>query len=221
MDNPKLIAEELAKATNSIRKRIDFEEWFAKGFTFNFKSNKGLEKINKLHKEIENCKSCAFSDKKNIVFGEGNLNSSVVFVGEALFDEAILEKHEILSRQLFQRIRKAMDLEKKDIYIAGFLHCKFKKGHPPKMNEINNCRPYLIELLKIIEPKVVCALGESAAWALLGKQIPVADLRGKFFTCAGIQAMSTFHPAYLLEHLDDKKLVWQDMKKIMEVLDER
>jgi DNA polymerase len=109
-------------------------------------------------------------------------------------------------------------MRREDVYITNVLRCRPPNNRDPLPEEVSNCRPYLNELLDIIKPKVICSLGKFASQALLESTQPISRLRGRFHNFQGILLMPTFHPAYLLRNPDDKKLVWDDMKKIIEYL---
>lgn len=174
-----------------------------------------------LKKKIVRCKKCAlYKTRRNVVFGEGNINAKLVFVGEAPGYEEDLQGLPFVGAagQLLTKIIEAMGFKRRDVYICNVLKCRPLANRNPSPLEIQSCKFYLTEQLRIIEPKVICALGKFSAQLLLESQEPITRLRGKFFEYEGIEVMPTFHPAYLLRNPSGKKLVWGDMKKIMNEL---
>ncbi|MDD5746809.1 MAG: uracil-DNA glycosylase, partial [Candidatus Omnitrophica bacterium] len=119
---------------------------------------------------------------------------------------------------LLSKIIQAMGMRRDEVYITNVLRCRPPNNRNPLPEEVVCCRPYLLELIGIIKPKVICTLGKFAAGALLERLEPISRLRGVFHDFQGIALMPTFHPAYLLRNPEDKKLVWDDIKKIMEYL---
>ncbi len=177
--------------------------------------------IRPLYQKVQECCLCDLhKTKTNIVFGDGSLDAELVFIGEAPgYDEDIGGKPFVgLDGGLLTKIINAMHFQRSDVYIANVLKCRPQNNRNPMPEEVVCCKPYLIELLDIIKPKVICTLGEFAAHTLLDQINPISRLRGKWFEFNKIKLMPTFHPAYLLRNPKDKKLVWDDMKKIMDVL---
>lgn len=167
----------------------------------------------------QKCKDLAKS-RKNVVFGSGNSSADLVFVGEAPgYDEDIQGEPFVgKAGQLLTRMIQAMKLTREKVYICNVLKCRPPNNRNPLPEEVTNCSPYLKSQLQIIKPKVLVALGKFAAQTLLNTQTPISRLRGKFSEYEGIPLMPTFHPAYLLRNENDKKLVWEDLKQVMQLL---
>jgi DNA polymerase len=171
--------------------------------------------------ELGDCQRCALGRlRTNLVFGEGNPKSGLVFVGEAPGGDEDMQGIPFVGRagQLLTRIIEAMGLKRKDVYICNILKCRPPGNRNPKPEEINACEPFLIKQLKVIKPQVICALGTFASHTLLKTDVPITVLRGKFHAYHGIQLMPTYHPAYLLRNPGAKKQVWEDVQKIMRFL---
>jgi DNA polymerase len=171
--------------------------------------------------ELGDCQRCALGRlRTNLVFGEGNPKSGLVFVGEAPGGDEDMQGIPFVGRagQLLSRIIEAMGLKRKDVYICNILKCRPPGNRNPKPEEINACEPFLIKQLKVIKPQVICALGTFASHTLLKTDVPITVLRGKFHAYHGIQLMPTYHPAYLLRNPGAKKQVWEDVQKIMRFL---
>ena len=171
-----------------------------------------------LEKRALECTQCGLCEKRTqVVFGEGNPNADLMFIGEGPgYDEDIQGRPFVgKAGQLLTKIIEAMGLKRSDVYIANCVKCRPPQNRNPLPDEIAACNPYLKRQIDLIQPKVICALGKFAAQTLLGTERPISRLRGQFEDYQGIKLMPTFHPAYLLRNPQDKKLVWQDMQKIM------
>lgn len=177
--------------------------------------------LDTLENEFKHCVLCGLSESRTqVVFGSGNPQAELLFVGEAPgFDEDQQGKPFVgLAGQLLTKIIAAMKLKREEVYIANCLKCRPPNNRSPLPSEIATCKPILLRQIEIIQPKVICTLGKFATQTLLKTQEPISRLRGQFFEWNGIQVMPTFHPAYLLRNPTDKKLVWEDMQKIMKVM---
>ena len=160
------------------------------------------------------------SGRRSIVFGEGNPNASLIFVGEGPGEDEDIQGRPFVGRagQLLNKIITAMGLRREDVYIANVVKCRPPRNRAPLPNEVQACTPFLQRQIKVIGPKVICALGTSEAHHLLHTDVPVSVLRGRFHPLGGLQVMVTYHPAYLLRNPSAKKQVWEDMQKIMAVI---
>jgi len=171
--------------------------------------------------ELGGCRRCRLAEsRRNIVFGEGNPQAALVFVGEAPGGDEDLQGKPFVGRagQLLTRIISAMGLERRDVYICNILKCRPPGNRNPLPEEIVCCEPFLIRQLEAIKPRAICALGSFAARTLLKSETPITLLRGRFHDYQGIPLMPTYHPAYLLRNPGAKKQVWEDVQKIMELL---
>ena len=174
-----------------------------------------------LQEKYAECTLCPLSvTRTQVVFGSGNPAAQLLFVGEAPgFDE---DKQGLpfvgAAGQLLTKIIEAMKLKRENVYIANCLKCRPPNNRSPLPTEIVTCNPILTRQIEIIQPKIICALGKFAAQTLLRSEEPISRLRGRFFDLNGVRMMPTFHPTYLLRNPADKKLVWEDMQKIMKEL---
>ena len=181
-------------------------------------STNNEEQLKKVSQEIANCQLCQLAKKRqNLVFGDGNPNAQIVFVGEAPGADEDQQGLPFVGRagQLLTKIIEAMGIQRKDVYICNILKCRPPGNRNPLPDEISLCEPFLIKQLQAISPKVICALGTFAAQTLLKTDVPITLLRGRFHTYNGIKLMPTYHPAYLLRSPSAKKPVWEDVQKIM------
>jgi len=177
--------------------------------------------LEKLKAKVLKCKKCdLYKSRTNLVLGEGSPNAELMFVGEAPGRDEDLQGKPFVGRagKLLGKIIEAMGLKREDVYIANILKDRPPENRNPQEDEIKACIPYLKEQIKIIQPKVICALGTFAAQRLLEEETTISKLRGKFYVYEGIKLMPTYHPAYLLRNSKEKATVWSDMKLIMKEL---
>lgn len=182
---------------------------------------KGPLSLASIREEIGECKRCKLHMKRrNIVFGTGNVDAELVFVGEGPGEDEDIEGFPFVGKagQLLTRIIEAMDMRRDDVYIANIVKCRPPNNRNPEPDEIESCAPFLKKQLEIIRPRLICALGTFAAQTLLASQEKISQMRGRFYSYNGIRVMPTFHPAYLLRNPAEKRLVWEDMKRVMEEL---
>lgn len=175
----------------------------------------------KLEQEIRICHDCElYKTRRNVVFGNGNPQAHLMFIGEAPGLEEDVQGRPFVGRagQLLTKIIEAIGMKREDVYIANCLKCRPPKNRTPLPSEIVACRNYLIQQIDIVKPKVICCLGRPASQTLLMTDLPIGRIRGKFYDYHGIKVMPTFHPAYLLRNPSEKRLVWEDMKRIRDEL---
>lgn len=177
------------------------------------------EMLNIVRREMGDCQLCPLGKtRKNLVFGVGNPEARIVFVGEAPGadeDEQGLPFVGRAGQLLTDIIVKGMKIQRKDVYICNILKCRPPGNRNPQPDEIVKCEPFLKKQLHIISPEIICALGTFAAKTLLKTDVPISLLRGRFHLYEGIKLMPTYHPAYLLRNPAAKKQVWEDVQMIM------
>ena len=184
----------------------------------NASDEKPVVSLNDLCRIVTDCQLCQLSTtRKNIVFGDGNPNAKIVFVGEAPGADEDAQGLPFVGRagQLLTSIITAMGLNRKEVYICNILKCRPPGNRNPLPEEIRFCEPFLKHQLLLISPQIICALGSFAAKTLLRTETPITQLRGRFHSYAGIPLMPTYHPAYLLRNPSAKKQVWEDVQMIM------
>ncbi len=180
------------------------------------------ETLEDIRSHLGECRRCRLADgRTHIVFGQGNPKARLVFVGEG--PGADEDRHGLAfvgaAGQLLTKIITAMNLTREAVYICNVIKCRPPGNRNPETDEIEACRPFLERQLATIAPEVICTLGTFAAQTLLETTAPVSRLRGRFHTYNGIKLMPTFHPAYLLRNPDKKRAVWEDIQKIMTLLE--
>ena len=172
--------------------------------------------------EIGDCTRCKLcSTRTNIVFGVGNPNADLMFVGEAPGADEDEQGEPFVGRagQLLTKIIEAMGFQRSDVYIANILKCRPPNNRPPEPDEVATCEPFLFKQIDAIKPKVIVALGTHAAHTLLKIDTPISKIRGQVLDYRGdVKLVPTFHPAYLLRSPDRKRDVWEDMKKVRALL---
>jgi uracil-DNA glycosylase family 4 len=182
----------------------------------------GAEQMERLRVDgIGDCKDCRLCESRtNIVFGVGDPEARLLFVGEGPGRDEDIQGMPFVGRagQLLTDIIKAMNLTREKVYIANIVKCRPPKNRPPEPDEIEACRGYLEEQIRIISPKIIVCLGGTAAQTLLGTGTGITKLRGEFREFSGIPVMPTYHPAYLLRSPSKKREVWEDMKQVMDIL---
>jgi DNA polymerase len=178
--------------------------------------------LDELRAHIGDCRRCKLAPHRtNLVFGVGNLRARLVFVGEAPGRDEDLRGEPFVGRAgqlLTEIITKGMKLRREDVYIANVIKCRPPENRNPEPDEVESCEPFLLRQLELIGPEVIVALGKFAVQSLLRTKTPITQLRGQWRDYHGIRLMPTFHPAYLLRNPADKRLVWEDIQKVMRAL---
>ena len=178
--------------------------------------------LEELRAEIGDCQRCKLAGgRTHLVFGVGNPSARLVFVGEGPGHDEDLRGEPFVGRAgqlLTEIITKGMKLHREDVYICNVIKCRPPGNRNPEPDEVASCEPFLLRQLELIKPEVVVALGKFAAQTLLRSKTPITKLRGQWFDYHGMQLMPTFHPAYLLRNPGDKRLVWEDIQKVMRAL---
>jgi DNA polymerase len=179
--------------------------------------------LDEIRAEIGDCTRCKLCSlgRKQVVFGVGNPNAELMFVGEAPGADEDEQGEPFVGRagQLLTKIIEAIGMQRSDVYIANVLKCRPPGNRAPEPDEVATCEPFLFKQIDSIRPKVIVALGTHAAHALLKIDTPISKIRGHVLDYrGGIKLVPTFHPAYLLRSPDRKRDVWEDMKKVRALL---
>ena len=229
--------EAYALAKNFLKQQVDlgFDEVYRQ--TTNKKSNpkkvqtSGMnhtvhttaKTLTDFYQQIKNCKKCHLHrTRTNFVFGVGNQNAKVMFIGEAPGREEDLQGEPFVGRagQLLDNILAAINFTRDEVYIANILKCRPPENRDPLPDEIEMCEPYLLEQIKIIQPKIICALGRISAQALLKTKQTLGQMRGKFHDYDGIKFLVTYHPAALLRYPQYKRATWDDVRLLRKEYDD-
>ena len=178
--------------------------------------------LEQIRNEIGDCTRCKLSaGRTKLVFGIGNPEADLMFVGEAPGRDEDLKGEPFVGRagKLLTQIIQAIDLRRDDVYIANVIKCRPPKNRNPDRDEIETCEPFLLAQIDAIKPRVIVALGAFALNALLqDDKTPISKARGRVYSYRGAKLIPTFHPAFLLRSPERKREVWEDMKKVRALL---
>ena len=175
--------------------------------------------------DIGDCTRCKLHKlgRRQVVFGVGNPNARLMFVGEAPGADEDIQGIPFVGRagQLLTKIIEAIGLKRDDVYIANVIKCRPPGNRNPEPDEVETCEPFLFRQIDIIKPKVIVALGKFGAQTLLRTLDPISRLRGRVYNFRGAKLVPTFHPAYILRNPSSKRDVWEDMKLVRTLLSEK
>ena len=171
--------------------------------------------LDKLYSQYTNCKLCNIGNQGriNIVFGEGNPDTKLLFIGEAPGKEEDIQKRPFIGRsgKLLTKILESLNLKREDIYITNVIKCRPPKNKRPLLEESNICKKnILFKQIKIIKPKIICTLGSCALESLLEKTVKITELRGKLIK-NDFLILPTYHPAYILRNSSKKNILTDDI----------
>lgn len=218
MSDSSEIVQEYLDIVATVREYV--EEQMRLGFTEHHdpkKQTAGFE-LKRLREETADCTRCELHQNRNtVVFGTGDENAKLMFVGEAPGADEDRQGEPFVGRagQLLTKIIEAVGYAREEVYIANVIKCRPPRNRNPKPVEVETCEPFLLKQIELIQPKVICALGSFAAQTLLRTDQKISSLRGKFHDCRGVKVMPTYHPAFLLRNPNAKRDVWDDMKMVI------
>lgn len=183
------------------------------------------EQLNLLKEKYQACTACplATQGRANVVFGHGNPNAKLMFIGEGPGRDEDKQALPFVGRagKLLTKIIEAMGIKREDVYISNVVKCRPPQNRAPLPNESQICKQnILFQEIAIIQPQIICTLGATATQELFETPISISKIRGTFTPYKGALLMPTFHPAYLLRNPTKKREVWEDMKKIIDKLEE-
>jgi len=184
-----------------------------------------IDALASVRADIGDCTRCKLhaQGRKQIVFGVGNPQADLMFVGEAPGADEDVQGIPFVGRAgqlLTDIIEKGLKMPRADVYIANVIKCRPPQNRNPEPDEVATCEPFLFQQIDIIKPKVIVALGKFGAQTLLRTLEPISKLRGRVFDYRGAKLIPTFHPAYLLRNPSSKRDVWEDMKLVLKLLNE-
>jgi DNA polymerase len=186
------------------------------------KLSETADTIESIRAEIGNCTRCPLHamGRKQIVHSTGNFNAELMFVGEAPGADEDDQGFPFVGRagQLLTKIIESIGMKREDVFIGNINRCRPPGNRQPEPNETAECRPFILREIAVVQPKVIVVLGATAAQNLLEVKTPISKLRGHFHEYFGVKVMPTFHPAYLLRDPNKKREVWEDMKKVRDLL---
>ncbi|HKW61334.1 MAG TPA: uracil-DNA glycosylase [Candidatus Acidoferrum sp.] len=175
----------------------------------------------KIRGDLGDCTRCKLHKHRHtIVFGDGNPQAELVFVGEGPGADEDAQGLPFVGRagKLLTQMIEAMGLQRKDVYICNVVKCRPPENRTPEEDEVSTCSPFLLRQLDVIAPKVIVCLGAVAAKTLLKTNRGISQFRGQWLDFRSSKLMATYHPAYLLRNPNAKGEVWKDLQKVMAVL---
>ncbi len=175
-----------------------------------------------IREDIGDCTRCVLhkQGRHQIVFGVGNPNADLMFIGEAPGADEDIKGEPFVGRagQLLNNMIKAMGINREDVYIANIIKCRPPGNRTPERDECDTCSPFLMRQIAVVKPKVIVALGAVAAKTLLAINAPMIEMRGRWYDFRGTKLAVTYHPAYLLRDPRQKKEAWKDLQMVMKEL---
>ena len=179
------------------------------------------ENLDKLKKSILSLNNCDLKKQaKNIVFSDGNPNSKIMLIGEAPGANEDEEGLPFVGRAgaLLDKMLAAIDLDRKKVYISNIINYRPPDNRRPTDEEIKRYLPFITKHIEIISPKILVLLGSTAMNALIGNEVVISKMRGKWiekkFGNCKTSVIITFHPAFLMRQPAQKKMAWIDLKMI-------
>lgn len=185
----------------------------------------GLEKtesLETLREFIGDCRRCKlWGLRKNLVFGVGNPDAELMFIGEGPGAEEDARGEPFVGRAgqlLTDIIERGMGMKRAEVYICNVIKCRPPDNRNPEPDEVASCEPFMMRQIELVKPRVIVGLGTFAVQAVLKVKTPISKLRGNWHDVRGVRMMPTFHPAYLLRNPGEKRLVWQDVQQVLKEL---
>jgi DNA polymerase len=172
-----------------------------------------------IKEDIGDCTRCplAYAGRRTIVFGDGDANAKLMFVGEGPGADEDTSGIPFVGKagQLLNNMIQAMGLKREQVYIANIVKCRPPANRTPEPVEANTCDQFLLQQIDVVQPQVIVALGSTAATYLLGVKQSLSVLRGKWHSCRGAKLAVTYHPAFLLRDPRMKGEAWKDLQRVM------
>ena len=189
--------------------------------TTNFTIGPKFEKLEKLKKKIKLIKNCELKKSAtNIVFGDGNINSKIMIIGEGPGAQEDIQGKPFVGRagKLLDKMLASINLDRTKVYISNVVNYRPPENRPPTEIEIKRYLPYLKSHIEIIKPKILLLLGKTALNTLIGNEFVISRARGKWIQkeigSVKLWIIASFHPAFLMRQPEQKKLAWIDLKMI-------
>ena len=182
-------------------------------------SRRSLEDV---RQQLGDCTRCRLSEgRSQIVFGDGDPDASLMFIGEGPGQEEDRRGLPFVGRAgelLTRMIERGLEIQRNEVYICNIVKCRPPKNRTPRPDEVATCKPFLDGQIDAVQPRAIVSLGRPATNLLLGRDVSITRVRGTWQKYRGIPLMPTFHPAYLLRQYtpENRRLVWEDLKKALE-----
>lgn len=214
----------MSEIINYLKYKIDLGEdelhFFSNPEFMEKEEPEGLKKARVLenyYSQMKDCQECPLAEERtNLVFGTGDPDADIMFIGEAPGAEEDFQGEPFVGRAggLLDDILDSIDLNREEVYITNILKCRPPENRNPLPQEINQCMPYLEKQREIIKPELICTLGKVASQNILDKFAPLKELREKVYDHGDAKVIPTYHPSALLRNKKWKRPTWEDMKKL-------
>ena len=182
-----------------------------------------FETWEELENSIKNCNKCKlYRQRTNIVFGVGNKNADIMFIGEGPGADEDKQGEPFVGKagQLMNRAFEGLEINRANVYIANIVKCRPPQNRVPEKDEARACLNYLRNQVILVKPKIIVLLGSTALKNILGEEFSITNARGNWINKKGIEYMPTWHPAALLRDENKKIEFWQDLKKVKQKANE-
>jgi DNA polymerase len=214
--------ENLLKLKHLYSLKLSGEEYFS-GYQKEFKVDSILpNNLSSLRDICINCHLCNLSKtKRNVVFGNGNQNSDIMFVGEAPGESEDNQGYPFIGRAgelLTKMIETTLPLKREDVYISNIVKCRPPNNRTPSLEEAETCKPYILKEIEIVNPKIIVALGKTSFSYLMEDDRAISKVRGKVFDFMNRKLIPTYHPSFLLRNPSKKREAFNDMQLIRSLL---
>lgn len=177
--------------------------------------------LSSIKRQAGDCRKCPLAEtRKHVVFGEGDANARLLFIGEAPGEEEDAQGRPFVGRagKLLDQLIERTGLRRKEVYICNLLKCRPPQNRDPEPSEIALCKGYLFSQLEIVNPRVICTLGRHAYNALVGTDERITRIRGVLTKYKGTFLLPTYHPSLLLRNSERIKEAWEDMERLRQLL---
>jgi uracil-DNA glycosylase len=174
-----------------------------------------------LKNQCQNCTKCSLNNKRtNVVIGRGNINAPMMLIGEGPGEQEDLQGQPFVgpAGKLLDLLLDALSIKKDDYYIANIVKCRPPGNRVPTDEEAEKCLPHLRQQVLLIKPKIIVCLGATAMKYIIDKNAKITQIRGRWIESKGFRLIPTFHPAALLRDESKKELMWDDFKRVKEML---
>ena len=186
-----------------------------------FSARENLTMLPTLKKQVMTCTKCGLAEgRKQAVFGEGDVNARLLYVGEAPGEEEDLQGRPFVGRagKLLDQMIERVGLKREEVYICNVLKCRPPGNRDPEPGEIGSCKPYLLSQIELVDPAVICTLGRHAYNTLLDVDERITRIRGSLTQFKGRKLLPAYHPSFLLRNEDRMKEAWDDMDRLRHLL---
>jgi DNA polymerase len=204
-----------------LKKRLEIEKMM--GVDALIKKAGPEAELRRVEEEVRTCTRCRLHEgRTQTVFARGNPRAALLFIGEAPGEEEDRQGLPFVgpAGKLLDRMIFAIGLKSDQVYITNIIKSRPPNNREPRPDEVAACFPFLERQIELVRPRIICTLGRPAANTLLGTNLAMGDLRGKWQSYRGIPVLPTYHPAYLLRSPGQKRTAWEDLKKLVIALAE-